>query len=121
MGRVFKTSQQQIFFLFLAQLSRKLVGELKVYPCSGVRTAFVVRPSSTISKMNISATSGLITMKYYQKHHWDRRKTATCFEPDRIKTLVSMATDSSHRVIIEKTVLPHFLSCVSSDPFYTCR
>ena len=36
--------------------------------------------------------------------------------PDRIKTLVSMATDSSHRVIMEKTVWPLFLSCFSSDP-----
>ena len=39
---------------------------------------------------------------------------------DRIKTLVSMATDSSHRVIMKKTVLPLFLSCFSSDLFYTC-
>ena len=29
----------------------------------------------------------------------------------------SLATDSSHRVIMEKTVLPLFLSCFSSDPF----
>ena len=51
-------------------------------------------------------------MKVYQKHHWDG-----FFEPDRIKTLVSMATDSSNRVIMEKTMLPLFLSCFSSDPF----
>ena len=31
-----------------------------------------------------------------------------------------MAKDSSHMVIMEKTVLPLFLSCFSSDPFYTC-
>ena len=43
------------------------------------------------------------------------------FGPDRIQTLVSMATNSSHRVIMEKTVLPLFLSCFSSNPFYTCR
>ena len=71
--------------------------------------------------MNISATSGLLIMKFYQEHHWDGGKAALGFGPDRIKTLVSMATDSSHRVILEKTVLPLFLSCLSSDPFYTCR
>ena len=111
--------------LFLAHLSRRLVGELIVYPCSGVRPSSVVRPSvrpsSTISNMNISATSWPITMKFYQKHHWDGGKAASGFGPDRIQTLVSMATNSSHRVIMEKTVLPLFLSCFSSDPFYTCR
>ena len=71
--------------------------------------------------MNISATSGRIIMKFYQKHHWDGGKAALGFWPDRIGTLVSMATDSSHRVIIEKTVLPLFLSCFSFDPFDTCR
>ena len=58
-------------------------------------------------------------MKFYQKHHWDGGKAALGFWPDRIRTLVSIATDSSHRVIMEKTELPLFLSCFSSDPFYT--
>ena len=111
--------------VLLAHLSRRLEGELLVYPWSGVRPSSVVhrrrRPSSTISNMNISASSGPITMKFYQKHHWDGGKDAEGFGPDWIKTLVSMATDSSHRVIMEKTVLPLFLSCLSSDPFYTCR
>ena len=99
------------------------MNELIVYPWSGVRpSASVVRrpsssSSSTIANMNISATSGLITMKFYQKHHWDGGKAALGFWPDWIKTLVSMATNSSHRVIMEKTVLPIFLSCFSSDPF----
>ena len=56
-------------------------------------------------------------MKFYQKHNWDGGKAALGFGPDWIKTLVSMATDSSHRVIMEKTVLPLFLSCFSSNPF----
>ena len=79
-----------------------------IYRCSGVRPSFVVRPSSTISNMNISATSWPIIMKFYQKHHWDGEKAALSFGPDRIQTLVSMATNSSHRVIMEKTVLPLF-------------
>ena len=71
--------------------------------------------------MNISATSGPITMKFNQKQHWDEGKAALSFGPDWIKTLVSMATNSSNRVIMEKTVLPLFLSCFSSNPFHTCR
>ena len=67
--------------------------------------------------MNISETSWPITMKFYQKHHWDRGKAALGFGSDRIQTLVPMATNSSHRVIIEKTVLPLFLSCFSSNFF----
>ena len=107
--------------MFLAHLSRRLVGELIVYPWSGV-WPFVLRPasSSTISNMNISASSGPIAMKF-QKHHWDGGKAAIGFGSDRIRTLVSMATDSSHRVIMEKTVSPLFLGCFSSDPFHTCR
>ena len=105
---------------FLAHLSRRLVGELIVYPWSGVRPSSV-RPSTTISNMNISATSERITMKFYQKHHWDGGKAALGFWPDQIGTLVTMATESSHRLIMEKTVLPLFLSCFSSDLFYTCR
>ena len=38
-------------------------------------------------------------------------KAAIGFVPDWIKTLVSMATDSSHRVLMEKIVFPLFLSC----------
>ena len=86
-----------------------------------VRPSYVRTSSSTFSNMNISATGGSITMKFYQKHHLDKGKAASGFGPDRIKTLVSMATDSSHRVIMEKMVWPLFLSCFSSDPFYTCR
>ena len=63
----------------------------------------------TILNMNISKTRWPIATKFYLKHHWGWRKSAYCFEPDRIRTLVSMATDSSHRVIMGKT------SCFWSD------
>ena len=49
--------------------------------------------------MNISATSWPIGMKVYLKHHWGGGKASVGFDLDRIRTLVSMATDSSHRVI----------------------
>ena len=39
---------------------------------------------------------------FYPKYHWDGGKAALSFGPDRIRTLVFVATDSSHRVIMEK-------------------
>ena len=57
----------------------------------------------TFSNMNISETSGSIATKLYLKHHWVGGKAALGFGPDRIRTLVSMAMDSSHRIIMGKT------------------
>ena len=56
----------------------------------------------SFSNSNISATSGPIVTKFYLNHHWGGGKAALSFGPDRIGTLVSMATDSSHRVIMGK-------------------
>ena len=42
--------------------------------------------------------------------NWGIDKAALCFVPDRTRTLVSMAIDSFHRVMIEK-------SCVHSSAF----
>ena len=66
---------------------------------------------STLLNMNVSDTSRLIAIRFYLKHHWGRGKAAFGFGTDQIRTLVSMATDSSHRVIIEKTVSSRFLDC----------
>ena len=52
--------------------------------------------------MNISETSRSIAIKFYLKHHWGGGKASLGFDTDRIRTLVSMATDSSHRVIMGK-------------------
>ena len=59
--------------------------------------------------MNISETSEPIVVKFYAKHHWGRGKAALCIGPDRIRTLVSMATDNSHRAIMGNMLLPLFL------------
>ena len=40
--------------------------------------------------------------KFYLKHHWGGGKAALGFGQDRIRTLVSMATDSSDRDIMGK-------------------
>ena len=50
-------------------------------------------------------------MKFYQKHYWNRGKAALGFWQDRIGTLVTMATESSHRLIMEKRCC-HFFSAV---------
>ena len=66
-----------------------------------------VRPSvraSTLSNMNIFETSRPTVIKFHQAQHWGRGLTALGFGLDRIGTLVSMATDSSHRVIMGKTL-----------------
>ena len=55
--------------------------------------------------------SRLITIKFYLKHHWGRGRAAGRFGAEQFRTLVSMATDSSHRVIMGKTVSSHFLEC----------
>ena len=50
-------------------------------------------------------------MKFYLKHHWGGGKASVGFDPDRIRTLVSMATDISHRVIMGKTTSSRYLEC----------
>ena len=52
--------------------------------------------------MNISETRGPIAIKFYLKHHLGGGKAALGFGPDPIRTMVSMATDSSNRVIMGK-------------------
>ena len=47
---------------------------------------------STLSNINISESSGPIAIKFYLKHHWVGGKAVFGFGPDRIRTLVSMAT-----------------------------
>ena len=66
----------------------------------------------TLSNMNISTTSGPMATKFDLKHHWGGGKAAFGFGSDQIGTLVSMATDSSHRIIMGKilsTLVSSFL------------
>ena len=59
----------------------------------------------TFSNINISATKRPIVTKFYLKHDLGEGKAALGFGQDRIRTLVSMAADSSHRVIMGKFLL----------------
>ena len=108
-----------------------------VFPCTGVMVIYINTasnafsadsswcPSShlcmrifTLSNMNISKTSGLIAIKFHLKHHWvGERQHLVLVQIG--SELVSMVTDSSHRLIMEKTMLPLFLGW--SNLFYTCR
>ena len=85
---------------FLAHLSRRLKEELIVYQCSSVHRR--CRLCSPFSNMNISEASRPIAIKFYLKHHWGGGKAAWGFGADQLRALVSMATDSSHRVIMGK-------------------
>ena len=83
----------------------KAHGELIVYQSSRRPSVRACVRAFTLLNINISETSGPIATKFYLKHHWGGGKAASGFWPDRIGTLVSMATDSSHRVIMGKTLL----------------
>ena len=52
--------------------------------------------------MDNSEASRPIAIKFYLRHHWDGGKAAWGFSADQFRTLVSMATGSSHRVIMGK-------------------
>ena len=66
----------------------------------------VIEPSSVdvfvLSNTNISAISQPITIKFYQKHYWSGGQVALGSVLGRKRTLVSMATDSCHRLTMGK-------------------
>ena len=88
-----------IFYVFSSPL-QKALGELIEWDSS---QRPLVRPlvcQFTLSDMNISENSPPIIIKFHLKHHWGGGLAALGFRPDQIRTLVSMATDSSHSVIM---------------------
>ena len=58
-----------------------------------------------LSNMNISSTGRPNSIKFYLKRHFGGGLIALGFGPARIGTLVSMATNSSHLVIMGKMLL----------------
>ena len=80
----------------------KALGELIVWDSSRRPCVRGSVGPFTLSDMNISETSWLVIIKFHLKDHWGGGFAALVFGPDRIRTLVSMATDSSHRVIMGK-------------------
>ena len=61
-----------------------------------------VRLSSTLSNFNTAEARWLVLIKFYMimNHHWGWGKAALGYGADWIKTLVSMKTKSSHRLIM---------------------
>ena len=96
--------------MYLAHLSQRLTRLAYSIPVEQASVHPTVCPL-TLSNMNISATSWTIGMKFYLKHHLGGGKDSVGFDPDWIRTLVSMATDSSLTVIMGKTVSSRFLKC----------
>ena len=85
------------------------MGDFIVYRSSRRPSVRVSVCPSTLSNIYISKTSRPNATKFYLKHHWGEGKAELGSGIDRIRTLVSMATDISHRVIIGKTVPSRFL------------
>ena len=100
---------QKLYSLFSSP-EPKAQGELIVWdlsrrPCVHACVRASMR-RSTLSNINISETSEPIIIKFHQKHYWGGGLTVLGFQLDRIRTLISMATDSSHRVIMGKFLWP---------------
>ena len=109
---------------FLAHLSQRLTRwaySIPVKPSSVCVCVCVCVCVSTFSNIYISEASGPITTKFYLKHHWVWGKKALGFGPDRIRTLVSMATDSTHRVIMGKMLWTCYRFHFWSDLHHTYR
>ena len=81
---------------------RKKPGELKGWDSSWRPSVRLSMRAFTLSSMNISETSRPVVIKVHLEHHWGGRLFVLGFGTGRIRTLVSMATDSSHIVIMGK-------------------
>ena len=62
----------------------------------------------TLSDMKISETSWPIIIKFHLKHHWGEGLAALGFGPDRIRTLVSMASYNGES-LVSTQALPFFI------------
>ena len=91
-----------VIIRLLAHLSRRLWGELIGRDSSWRPCVCPCVHSFTLSNIYISDTSNLNVIKFHQEHQWGGGKAALCFGPDWTRTLVSLATDSTHRVIMGK-------------------
>ena len=89
--------------LLLAHLSRRLKGELMVYQSSRrLAVCLSVCLCVNIFKLKYLRNQWANCNEILSEPSLGWGKAALGFRPDRIGTLVSMATDSSHRVIMGK-------------------
>ena len=84
----------------LAHLSRRLTGELIVYPCSGVRPSSVcpsvVRPSFTFSKIFSSETAWPIKAKLQVEHPMEGGTKVYINGPGHMTKMAAMAINSKN-------------------------
>ena len=83
------------YYIFLAHLSRRLTGELKVYPCSSVRPTSV-RPSFTISKIFSSETAWPIKAKLHVEHPLEGGTKVYINGPGHMTKMAAMAINSKN-------------------------
>ena len=81
------------FTTILAPECRAFSGALKI---EKLKAPLIPGPDGAVD------TNDWCITKFYLKHHWGGGLIALGFGPGRIGTLVSMATISSHRVIMGK-------------------
>ena len=79
----------------LAHLSRRLTGELIVYPCSGVRPSSV-RPSFTFSKTFSSETAWPIKAKLHVEHPMEGGTKVNINGPGHMTKMAAMAINSKN-------------------------
>ena len=77
--------------ILLAHLSRRLTGELIVYPCSGVRR----RPSFSISKI-FSEMARPIRAKLHVEHPWKGETKVYINGPGHMTKMAAMAINSKN-------------------------
>ena len=97
-GIFFVISMSKIFSSTEQKAQDELIGwDSSRRPCAAASV-----PVSTFSNINISETSWQVVIKFNLEHHWGGGLASLGFGPDQIRILVSMITDSSHRVITGK-------------------
>ena len=91
-----------VYTFFFSSPEPNAHGELIVYQSSRCMYVCMYVCVFTLSNKYTSENRGPIATKFYLKHHLGGGKAALGFGPDQMRTVVSVATDSSHRVIMGK-------------------
>ena len=80
-----------LLLLFLAHLSRRLIGELKVYPCSGVRRCRGRgRCRPPFSNVFSSETARPIKAKFYVEPPWEGGTKDCINDPGHMTKMAAM-------------------------------
>ena len=90
-----------LVYTYRSQVSvYRTIGHLVLLAHLVIEPSFV--DAFVLSNTNTSAISQPITIKFYQKHYWGGGQVTLGFVLGWKRTLVSMATDSSHRLTMGK-------------------